>query len=112
MDTSVAVKVEPARDMETLVSTVTSARDAKTPAVTPEACRAGRALMGWSMRDLALRCGVSLGAVHRLEAGLASPRAGTAMRIRRGFEACGVELVLNEGWTGAVLVYARRGSAL
>ena len=47
-------------------------------AITPQACRAARALLGWSMRDLASRSGVSLGAVNRLEGGEATPRRGTA----------------------------------
>lgn len=76
--------------------------------LTPEACRAGRALLGWSMRDLADRAGVSLGAVNRLEGGETASRGGTASKIVAGFEAHGVELIAEEERTGAVLTYARR----
>lgn len=76
--------------------------------ITPEACRAGRAIMGWSMRDLADRAGLSLGAVNRLEGGETAPRGTTAAKIVAAFEAEGVELVADEERTGAVLVYARR----
>ncbi len=76
--------------------------------LTPEASRAGRALLGWSMRDLAERSGVSLGAVNRLEGGETASRGATAAKIVAGFEAHGVELVAGDDRTGAVLVYARR----
>ena len=76
--------------------------------LTPEACRAGRALVGWSMRDLAEHAGVSLGAVNRLEGGDTSSRGGTAAKIIAALEAKGVEIVSAEDRTGAVLIYARR----
>lgn len=75
--------------------------------LTPEACRAGRALLGWSMRDLAERAGVSLGAVNRLEGGETASRGTTADKIAAAFVAEGVELVATEDRTGAVLIYAR-----
>jgi len=76
--------------------------------LTPEACRAGRALVGWSMRDLAEHAGVSLGAVNRLEGGDTASRGGTAAKIIAALEAKGVEIVSAEDRTGAVLIYARR----
>jgi len=76
--------------------------------VTQEACRAGRALLGWSMRDLAERAGISLGAVNRLEGGETASRGATAAKILAAFAAEGVELVAEGGRTGALLVYARR----
>jgi transcriptional regulator with XRE-family HTH domain len=74
----------------------------------PEACRAGRALLGWSMRDLAQHAGVSLGAVNRLEGGETASRGATAANIIAAFEAEGVEIVSAEDRTGAVLVFAQR----
>lgn len=76
--------------------------------ITPEACRAGRAILGWSMRDLAERAAVSLGAVNRLEGGATAPRGATAKKIIAAFDAEGVELVAAEDRTGAVLHYAAR----
>jgi len=75
--------------------------------VTPEGCRAGRAILKWSMRELAERSGVAWTTVNRLEAGAAA-RDATAAKIVAAFEAEGVELVAEDGRTGAVLVYARR----
>ena len=77
-------------------------------AITPQACRAGRALLGWSMRDLAGKSGVSLGAVNRLEGGAATPRRGTARKVIDSFLAHGVQIVDETAYTGAVMVYARR----
>ena len=79
-------------------------------AITPQACRAARALLGWSMRDLASRSGVSLGAVNRLEGGEATPRRGTAKKVIDAFTAHGVQIVDEAAYTGAVMVYARSES--
>ena len=76
--------------------------------ITSEACRSGRALLGWSMRDLAANAGVAVGTVNRLEGGAGEPWGATAAKIAAAFEAHGVELVNDEDRTGAVLVYARR----
>lgn len=78
--------------------------------MTPEACRAGRAVLKWSMRELAERAGVAWTTINRLEAG-ASARDATAAKIVAAFEAEGIELVADEGRTGAMLVYARRRGA-
>ena len=77
-------------------------------ALTPEACRAGRALLGWSMRDLVEMAGVSLGAVNRLEGGATASRDATAAKILAAFAAHGVDVTADADKTGAVLVYARR----
>lgn len=79
-------------------------------ALTPEATRAGRALLGWSMRDLAQRAGISLGAVNRLESGEVASRGATAAKIVAAFEAEGVQLVSDAERTGALLIFARRGA--
>jgi predicted transcriptional regulator len=76
--------------------------------ITPEACRAARALLGWSMRDLAANSGVSLGAVNRLEGGAARPRRGTAKRVTDTFLSHSVQIVDEATYTGAVKVFAKR----
>lgn len=78
--------------------------------VTPEGCRAGRAILKWSMRELAERSGVAWTTVNRLEAGAAA-RDATAAKIVAAFEAEGVELVGDTERTGAVLRLARRRAA-
>lgn len=75
--------------------------------VTPEGCRGGRAILKWSMRELAQRSGVAWTTVNRLEAG-APARDTTAAKILAAFEAEGVELIADTERTGAVLAYARR----
>lgn len=92
---------------DTLVSTYTFYAGVAL-AITPEACRAGRGLLEWSMRDLATRAGVSLGAVNRFESDAAAARRHTLESIEGAFVAEGVELVADSDRTGAVLVYARR----
>lgn len=77
-------------------------------AITPQACRAARALLGWSMRDLASQSGVSLGAVNRLESGEATPRRGTAKKVVDSFLTNGVQIVDEAAYTGAVMVYAKK----
>lgn len=75
--------------------------------VTAEGCRAGRAILKWSMRELAERSDVAWTTINRLEAG-ASARDATAAKIVAAFAAEGVELTVDAERTGAVLVYARR----
>ncbi len=76
--------------------------------ITPEASRAGRALLGWSLKDLAARAGVAFTTVSQLENGRpAYPSTGG--KIIAAFKAAGVDLVANSEQTGALLVYARRG---
>jgi predicted transcriptional regulator len=77
-------------------------------AITPQACRAGRALLGWSMRDLASQSGVSLGAVNRLEGGEATPRRGTSKKVTDAFLAHGVQIVDEPTYTGAVILLNRQ----
>ena len=69
--------------------------------VTPEACRAARALLRWSIRDLATAADMSTQTVSRLENG--EPfRDSTAERLRSTFAAHGVEFTNGIG-TGARL---------
>ena len=75
--------------------------------VTPEGCRAGRAILKWSMRELAERSGLAWTTINRLEAG-ASARDGTASKILAAFEAEGVQLTADADRTGAILIYAHR----
>jgi|HubBroStandDraft_1064217.scaffolds.fasta_scaffold56723_4 transcriptional regulator with XRE-family HTH domain len=72
--------------------------------LTAAATRAGRALLKWSMRDLAERSHVSLPTILKLE----SDRAvsdDTAEKVVRAFEAHGVEITNGDG-TGARLRFA------
>ena len=75
-------------------------------AVTPEGCRAGRAILKWSMRELARQSGVAWTTIHRIEGG-AVPRAGTAGKIAAAFAGRGVTLIGEGGLAGAVQVRAK-----
>lgn len=78
--------------------------------LTPEGCRAARAILKWSMRELAERSRVAWTTINRLEAGAAA-RESTAAKIIAAFVAEGVELIADSERTGATLVYVRRRPA-
>lgn len=78
--------------------------------LTPEGCRAARAILKWSMRELAERSRVAWTTINRLEAGAAA-RGSTAAKIIAAFDAEGVELTADSERTGATLVYVRRRAA-
>ncbi|WP_370237861.1 helix-turn-helix domain-containing protein [Brevundimonas sp.] len=67
--------------------------------LTAPSCRAARALLGWSMRDLREKAGVALATVQAIEAG-GDFRASTGDRIVDAFAAHGVE-ILNGDAPGA-----------
>ncbi len=65
--------------------------------LTPEQCRAARALLAWSQVELAQKAQVAVVTVHQLEAGNSQPRRSTLDVIRRAFEAAGVEFIDGNG---------------
>lgn len=71
--------------------------------LTPEACRAARALLGWGVRDLAREAGVGFQTVARFETGRADMRQTTAAKILARLELEGVEITNGDG-TGARLL--------
>ncbi len=77
--------------------------------ITPEASRAARGLLKWSLKDLAEKAGVAFTTISQFENG--RPAYGsTGEKIAAAFEAEGVDLILEEDRTGAILVRARRRS--
>jgi hypothetical protein len=70
-------------------------------ALTPEACRAGRALLKWGVRELAAAAGLSLATVVGYEAGRAH-LSTTADAILAAFTAHGIE-IMNSDAPGARL---------
>eukprot|EP01042_Synura_sphagnicola_P017462 gene17462-22061_t len=75
--------------------------------LTPEASRSARGLLGWSLKDLAEKSGVSFTTISQFENGRPSYDS-TGQKLATAFEAHGVELIADNERTGAVLVYARR----
>lgn len=69
--------------------------------LTPEACRAARAILRWSMRDLAEQSGVALATVLRFDQGGAL-RPSTETQMVEAFAAHNVEITNGDG-TGARL---------
>ena len=74
----------------------------------PQASRAARALLGWSMRDLAATAAVAIGTVQSFEAGEKTPHGATLAKLVAAFGAHGVEVIGDDDRTGAVLVFSRR----
>ncbi len=71
------------------------------PNLTPEANRAARALLKWTVRDLAEKAGIAFTTVNRFEL------SGTATETTKGkmlaaYETEGVE-ILDQNGTGAIL---------
>lgn len=69
--------------------------------LTAEACRAGRALLGWSARDLTREAKVSPNTLSKIENG-EPVGEDVAQRVREAFARCGVQL-LNGDAPGARL---------
>ena len=67
--------------------------------LTPEASRAARGLLNWSMRELAAQAGVSLPTIQRFEGG-GETYVSTADKLSAAFAAHGVE-ILNGDSPGA-----------
>jgi transcriptional regulator with XRE-family HTH domain len=76
-------------------------------AITPAQCRAARALLGWSQKELAEKAGISAVAVNQFETGISEPRRSTLEVVRRAFERAGV-VFIDENGGGAGLRLKRR----
>lgn len=71
------------------------------PVLTPEANRAARAILKWSLRDLAERAGIAFTTVHRFETtGVATNK--TKAKIVSAYTAERVAII-DDGGTGAML---------
>jgi transcriptional regulator with XRE-family HTH domain len=77
--------------------------------ITPEASRAARGLLGWSLQDLARATGLSYESLSRFENGRPMRKANAA-KVAEVLRDEGVDLILEEDRTGAVLVHVRRRS--
>jgi transcriptional regulator with XRE-family HTH domain len=66
--------------------------------VTIEQLRAARGLLGWSQSELAVRAGLSLPTVKRLEGGFGARVSDDARgKLRRAIEAAGIEFIDENG---------------
>lgn len=69
--------------------------------LTPEANRAARAILRWSVRDLAENAGIAFSTVHRFES-TGTATESTKEKIKAAFAAHDVEIT-NGDYTGARL---------
>lgn len=65
--------------------------------ITPEQCRAGRALLGWPMERLANEANVGYSTVADFERGARSPIANNLLAIRTALERGGVVFIPGNG---------------
>ena len=65
--------------------------------VSPEQCRAARALLDWSQEELSKKASVGIVTVRQLEAGTHEPRRATLDVIRRALVDAGVEFIDENG---------------
>ena len=61
--------------------------------MTPEQCRAARALLGWSQKELSRICGVSSATIRNYESGRRALMPANAASIEHCFAAAGVEFI-------------------
>jgi ribosome-binding protein aMBF1 (putative translation factor) len=61
--------------------------------LTPEQCRAARAMLGWSREELAKRAQVSTNTVVGFELLGADSKVSTLQKLRRAFIAAGIDLI-------------------
>ncbi len=69
-----------------------------------EQCRAARALLDWSIQDLADHASVGTNTIQKFEVGTRTPRAGTIKLLRIAFEQAGVEFLGNGKGPGVRLI--------
>ncbi len=65
--------------------------------ITKEQCRAARALLGWSRKQLAEKAGVSERTITDFERGARSPIASSLKALRCALENAGVEFIPENG---------------
>ena len=65
--------------------------------ITPEQCRAARALLNWSQPDLAEAAGIARGTIANFERGASVPHPSNLADIRTALEAAGVEFIPANG---------------
>jgi transcriptional regulator with XRE-family HTH domain len=77
--------------------------------MTPEQCRAGRALLNWSQDELARRSRVAARTVRYFEKGLRDPMADNRAALQRALEDAGLEFIAENGGGPGVRLKKRRG---
>ena len=68
--------------------------------ITPDQCRAARALVGWSRADLAVQCGVAASTLSDFEGGKRVPYARTLADVKEALETAGVTFISGDERAG------------
>jgi DNA-binding transcriptional regulator YiaG len=79
--------------------------------MSPEQCRAARAWLSWSQKELAQRAHVGLSTVKDFERGDRKPMVNNLEAMRRAIEEAGIRLVFDEGGTAPVGIAVSRASS-
>jgi transcriptional regulator with XRE-family HTH domain len=61
--------------------------------LTAAQCRAARALLDWSRKDLAERTGISIGTVFAFESAAADTKTSTVLKLQKAFTQAGIEFI-------------------
>jgi transcriptional regulator with XRE-family HTH domain len=61
--------------------------------LTAAQCRAARALLDWSRKDLAERAGISIGTVFAFESAAADTKTSTVLKLQKTLAQAGIEFI-------------------
>jgi transcriptional regulator with XRE-family HTH domain len=76
--------------------------------ITPAQCRAARALLRWSQKELARKSRVGEITIINFETEKTAPLAGTLLLLRQALEAAGIEFIEEDGGGDGVRFAKRR----
>jgi transcriptional regulator with XRE-family HTH domain len=76
--------------------------------MTPEQCRAARALLGWSQGDLETASRVAKATIANFERGASTPYPRTLDDMREALEAAGVKFIDENGEGAGVRLKSKR----
>ena len=77
-----------------------------TEVITPNLCKAARALLGWKQEELSRKSGVALSTIGFFETSTTTPQQRTLRDIRKAFEEAGIGFKDSKDGVGVYL--ARR----
>lgn len=77
--------------------------------MTPEQCRAGRSLIGWTQQQLAAKAGVGFSTVRDFEKGRRQPYDRSINAMRAALESAGIAFIAENGG-GAGVRFAKPGN--
>jgi transcriptional regulator with XRE-family HTH domain len=65
--------------------------------ISPSQCRAARALLNWTQKELALKVGVAVKTIRNFETGRRKPHGLSRGAIRQALQEAGIEFTDNDG---------------